>query len=312
MLSVVGLQLFSPRMSGIQPVPTKEDPSISIYCDESSLPLFHHLRTMALFLGASGFGVERAGVNLITHATLDPYVMSWSDDEGAYDAQVIDLVGILQAPKPRVYATMQDLYVNDKMPGEDRIPTAPEQRAAEVQELGIPTLPLLTLKQEKEWKVRDLDSFEMKALGLLQAGSALVWQDRGSTFRAVGAIRMQATCARCHEDKKDGELLGAFTYFGFKRPQPGDIDRTLEHKLAELARQEPFSKEFIDARNSRLEPGDINSKEEWPVPETAVFYIDRDLAHSGIVTPGMHQRLKALLGRLPRNKDHDGEDAVSK
>jgi len=316
LLSVIGLQLLSVNMSGIQPVPTKEDPSISLYSDEKSLPLFQHLHTVALFLGVSGFGADRAGVSLITHSTLDPYVMSWSDDDGVYDTQVIDLIGLLQAPKPRVYATMQDLYVRDEMPAEDPIQTAPEQRAAEVRELRIPTLPLTTLKrerqQEKEWKVRDLDSFETKALELLQAGNALVWQDQGRTFRAVGAIRMQATCAHCHEDKKDGDLLGAFTYFGFKNPQPGDKDRTFEHQLAELAQQEPFSKELIDARNSRDSSTDFMSKEKWPVPEEAVFYIDRDLAHSGIVTSGMHQRLKALLARLPRDKDHVEKDAASK
>ncbi len=254
------LLLVAPSVTGIEPSPSKEDSSISIYDDESVLPLFQHHSAVALFLGKSGFGVERAGVGQISHATLDPYAMSWSDEEGIYDAQIVDLIGLLQTPKPRVYATMQDLYARNEMPAEDPDPTTPEKRTAELKELEVPNLPLTTIRrisnQREEWKVRELDSFETKALELLQTGHALVWKDQGASFRAIGAIRMQASCTRCHEDKKNGDLLGAFTYFGFKRPRPPNEDRSIERKLAELARHDPFSKEFIDARNNRRLPNE--------------------------------------------------------
>lgn len=306
------LLLVSPSVTGIEPSPSKEDSSISIYDDESVLPLFQHHSAVALFLGEKGFGADRAGVGLISHASLDPYVMAWSDEEGIHDAQIVDLIGLLQAPKPRVYATMQDLYARNEMPAEDPDPTTPEKRAEELRTLRVPNMPLTTIqrnsKQQEEWKVRGLDSFETKALGLLQVGHALVWKDQGASFRAVGAIRMQASCNRCHEDKKNGALLGAFTYFGFKRPRPPDKDRSFERKLAELARQDPFSKEFIAARNDNRPPEDTGERYEWPVPDQQVFFMDRDLAHMGIVTPGMLKRQKAILANLPR-KDDEAEAA---
>jgi hypothetical protein len=311
MFSVAGFLTLSPVATGIQPLPTKEDPSISIYDDESVMPLFQHHNTVALFLGASAFGAERAQASLISHSTLDPYIMSWSDDEGRYDAKVIDLIGLLKAPRPRVYATMQNLYAGNKMPEEDPDPTTPEERAEEMKKLRVPNLPLTTIqrdsKQKKDWKIRELDSFEAKALEQLRAGHALVWKDQGASFRAVGAIRMQASCTRCHEDKKIGDLLGAFTYFGFKATHPAEEDRAFERKLAELALQEPYSKEFVDARNNNRHPNDTGERDEWPILPELVFYIDRELAQSGIVTQGMLKRQKAILSRLPRVKDDDQE-----
>lgn len=314
------IMICSSKTTGITPNPTKEDSSISFYDDEKALPLFHHRNTVGLFLGERGFGAERAQVSLISHATLDPYIMAWSDDEGEYDTQIIDLVGILKAPNPRVYATMQDLYARDEMPGEDAPPPRPpEVMKRELKKLEVPTLPLESIprsdndqKRDQEWKVRPLDEFEAMALRQLQAGHELVWKDQGDSFRAFGAIRMQATCAHCHEDKNNGELLGAFTYFGFKRPRPAEEDRMFEHKLAELATQEPFSKEFVEARNNHRSPDDSRELEDWPVPQHQIFFIDRDLANKGIVTLGMLQRQKDLLARLPRDRDAEEQPANAK
>jgi Protein of unknown function (DUF3365) len=301
--------LATPRATGVQPAPTKEDSTISIYDDESALPVFQHHCTTALFLGKEGFGAERSGFAMFSHATMDPHVMDWSDAEGSYDAQIIDLIGILKGPKPRVYATMQDLYARDEMPEEDPDPTTPEKRAAEMSELQVPNIFLKTIsrhdEQESEWKVRELDGFETKALGLLQAGHTMVWKDQGTSFRAVGAIRMQESCVSCHEDKKNGDLLGAFTYFGFKRPPAPEEDREPARKLAELARQEPYSKEFIEARKKLKGDYDRGNRQEWPIPPEQVFYIDREVAHMGIVTPGMIDRLKTLLASLPADKCKD-------
>ncbi len=305
------LLMVTPNATGIQPAPTKADASISIYDDESSVPVFQHHRTVALFLGSEGFGADRAGVPLITHATLDPYVMAWSDDEGTYHAHIIDLIGILKAPKPRVYATMQDLYTRDEMPREDSPPPEPEKKTGSLREMQVPNLPLTTIqrdsKGENEWKVRKLDSFESKALGLLKTGHSVVWKDQGTTFRAVGAIRLQKSCVRCHEDKKIGDLLGAFTYFGFKSAPPPENERESARKFAELARQDPYSKEFIDARNNSRPAYDRNNRDGWPVPEK-IFYIDRSLANMGIVTPGMVKRLKGILADLPVHKPENSEE----
>lgn len=58
-----------------------------------------------------------------------------------------------------------------------------------------------------------LDSGELTALAKLKTGNELVpfTNDRGS-LAYMGAIRADASCLKCHEDKKEGNLLGALLY----------------------------------------------------------------------------------------------------
>jgi hypothetical protein len=60
-------------------------------------------------------------------------------------------------------------------------------------------------------KIRDLDTFEEQALARLQGGEELQVSTSAGEMRMLGAIRLRAECARCH-DKPAGTLLGAFTY----------------------------------------------------------------------------------------------------
>lgn len=59
---------------------------------------------------------------------------------------------------------------------------------------------------------RQLTEFEAKALARLRNGENLLLEQNESGAHLVGSIRAQASCLQCHEGKKEGDLLGAFTY----------------------------------------------------------------------------------------------------
>lgn len=61
-------------------------------------------------------------------------------------------------------------------------------------------------------KVRDLDTFENRALERLKGSEQMQVEASASRVRVLGAIRMQKACMSCHAGKKEGDLLGAFTY----------------------------------------------------------------------------------------------------
>jgi hypothetical protein len=59
---------------------------------------------------------------------------------------------------------------------------------------------------------RPLDEFELLGLNAVRSGEELVWT-RESPMRMFGAIRAKADCLHCHAKAKEGDLLGAFTYY---------------------------------------------------------------------------------------------------
>jgi hypothetical protein len=61
---------------------------------------------------------------------------------------------------------------------------------------------------------RELTDFETRALALLRNGRDIEAADgpeRG-TMLLMGALRAEPSCLKCHRDKRDGDLLGAFSY----------------------------------------------------------------------------------------------------
>jgi hypothetical protein len=59
---------------------------------------------------------------------------------------------------------------------------------------------------------RPLDEFERLGLEAVRHGENLVWTREAPT-RMFGAIRAKALCLECHAHAKEGDLLGAFTYY---------------------------------------------------------------------------------------------------
>ena len=59
---------------------------------------------------------------------------------------------------------------------------------------------------------RPLDEFEKLGLDAVRRGEELVWT-REALKRMFGAIRASKSCLDCHSMAKEGDLLGAFTYY---------------------------------------------------------------------------------------------------
>lgn len=59
---------------------------------------------------------------------------------------------------------------------------------------------------------RLLNTQEVEAVRRLQAGERIVSLSAAGGASAVGPIRATADCLRCHQGKKEGDLLGAFVY----------------------------------------------------------------------------------------------------
>jgi hypothetical protein len=124
------------------------------------------------FVSAEGFGMSRM---------MTPHMRDISGvlDLGRtrYNIESIELIGLLQQPQPTVY-----------MPARH--------------DLG------LALSTGR----RAPTTFETSALASFRTGRDLVSETSPGTLRCIGAVRAADTCLRCHEDKKTGDLLGAFTY----------------------------------------------------------------------------------------------------
>lgn len=74
-------------------------------------------------------------------------------------------------------------------------------------------------------KRRPLDEFERLGLAAVRHREELVWT-REAPKRMFGAIRAKSECLDCHVNAKEGDLLGAFTYY-------------LETSVDELAKLNP-------------------------------------------------------------------------
>lgn len=59
---------------------------------------------------------------------------------------------------------------------------------------------------------RPLNAQEVDAVRRLRAGERIVSLPASGAVSAVGPIRATADCLRCHQSKKEGDLLGAFVY----------------------------------------------------------------------------------------------------
>ena len=71
----------------------------------------------------------------------------------------------------------------------------------------------------RQAKRRPLDEFERLGLNAVRLGEELVWTREAPT-RMFGAIRAREDCLPCHANARQGDLLGAFTYY-----LKGPVDR---------------------------------------------------------------------------------------
>ena len=124
------------------------------------------------FVSAEGAGLTR----MMTPALLDTSSIL-ELGKTRYGIETIELVGLLKESKPVVYGPR-------------------------MHSLGIPEA---TTK-------RTPDRFESSALAGFRNGKDIASQNEANALRCIGAVRATAKCIECHEGKKPGDLLGAFTY----------------------------------------------------------------------------------------------------
>jgi hypothetical protein len=99
-------------------------------------------------------------------------------EKKVWEAKQLDLIGLLKSPEPVAYSS-------EKLADAKKTGRAP---------------------------VRPLDEFEMIALDALSKGQDMFAHSRDGVIRMVGAVRANTSCLSCHDDKKEGDLLGAFSY----------------------------------------------------------------------------------------------------
>lgn len=287
-----------------------DNQNFRIIDDPMNPVLFQHERQVNGMLGAPEFGRFRA-MSYIHGAMMLPsgFGMSWSDDDGKYEVPLVDLVGSLNAPEVHYLSSLESY--NERWacwPSIQRMKplAAFKQRDESFLQAGKLYLSRLSEAERKEYEPalkegrgvigpRGLDEFETKAFRLLQEGHAMVVKQEGEVFRALGAIRMQESCRRCHEDKKNGDLLGAFTYLGLREREATAEEQKRRVQLRLDAQGDIKDAKFLATYLSLSRP--IVDE------ESRAFLLDRALSKDGVITTPMVERMRTLRAKLPDRKE---------
>lgn len=305
MLSLVGF----PLQAGVPEAAVVEDQDIRIIDDPMNPVLFQHERQVNGLLGAPGFGRFRAFTFIHGSSIIAGFGVSWSDDDGKYEVPLVDLVGTLDTPKVYPLSSLTNYTRHaDCLPSIKRMETmiAFKQRDESFSRAGKLYVSSLSEPERKKYEPalregrmvfgpRSLDEFEAPAFRLLQAGHAMVVKQEGEVFRALGAIRMQESCRRCHEDKKNGDLLGAFTYLGLREREATADELKRRAQLRLDAQGDLKDAKFIASylAGNRLDIPD----------ETKAIWLDRGLSEEGVVTKPMVERMRTLRAKLPERQE---------
>lgn len=291
------LAMLLPAMGGVLP----EQHEITVV-DDRKLPLlaFHELQVNT-FLGSGGQGFTRMYSEVSgVHGTLSPFQEpKWQSDDMETSISVFDLVGIVASPSPRVY------LVNSKLP----VRRSVFNNYVEM-ELPFPAAVMVALprgdqtievREGEEVVVRPADAFEIDAIERLKAGHALALKKDGTLTRAVGAVRASASCLRCHDNSKVGDLLGAFTYFIHDTPADHKAGRA---RLARLIATQAKPSVLWEALGTEpIEPSIVY------VPSSSEVQLAVELARRGIITDALLSIIEQQRTSLEQ-KHHDMKEPV--
>ncbi len=149
---------------------------------------------VVMFVFSPGFGNGRSGWINPGGVIVEPKASASADKlPVAYEKAQFNLVSLLKHTPPMVYA--------------QRPPLATDKHNVTSQSVRGDASP------PGYDETRALDAFEKTALTRLQGGETLVAQmAKNGTLRMLGAVRAQAACIACHDEVKEGALLGAFSY----------------------------------------------------------------------------------------------------
>jgi len=243
---------------------------IEIISDPHDPLHFAHEVQVNKFIASDGFGFSRRIPIRVPgiHGTLNrTWASRWHDDKERTTIIDVKLVGLLQEEKPRVYLS------------EGRIDPTVETEKEQL--------------SDGAWRFfRQLKSFERIALEQLVTGAQVVrWNNVEGRTQAVGAIRATQSCVECHTKAKEGDLLGAFTYYLEREkmmPEESlEIART-RAKLKTLLREnaKPVAIWAALGQDEPPVPGEFGSGDFTP-PQQWIEnqeMLDHSLAYLGIVS----------------------------
>ena len=128
---------------------------------------------------------------------------------------------------------------------------------------------------------RKADTFETYALAQLKKGEKLVRWERPNFMRAMGCIRAEAICLKCHTELKQGDLIGAFVYefAKTKAKAPDEVKKD----LLQTALQGKSLREIAD-NNGKIDKIKPSKYRDY----NTVNDLERLLLEAGIVTKEMH------------------------
>ncbi len=274
---------------------------VEVVTDPQDSFLYMHEKKVNGFLKSSGFGFERGNTPVPgVHGAIVSSPSFWQDESFIRSIKVTNLVSLLQDATPRVYLvdwrltpktmTTHDIGHPDSTDSYAQLGVT--KSAVEHEDVG-----------EKLRYFRTLDSFEHAALDQLALGQKLVIWRQDKLIRGFGAIRAMKTCLECHTRAKEGDLLGAFTYFMKKEKQPSQsaletagIRTSIQKLLADGAPHKAYW-DLLYKTHSKPPP-EINTP-------SGIRYIEHGLASYGTVTPGMLEYTnneREDIGRISTNQ----------
>jgi hypothetical protein len=310
---VAGLALGSALMANLT-IELPEGKQLTVVNDPYHPFAVAHELQVNVFLGSGGEGVVRMHQQVPgVHGVLNEGPLtSWWDDEKRYEIEVLELVGIATSPKPQIYLVNSERvklsisFDSDKSLQDD-IEHWQTSMLARLKQL--PKTPRRE-EQRKEGKItiREPDWFETASIKQLQTGSSMIMTRDGELWRGVGAIRALNSCLRCHDNHKEGDLLGAFTYF--VKTSPLKVDELLKPRhLLQLVESKATSEQLWAALGDSPRPLD----ELFPqlaLNLTPDRQLDVALARKGIVQASL---LKHVVDeRATLEKKHMVEESAPK
>jgi hypothetical protein len=135
---------------------------------------------------------------------------TFSEAHGIHDGSVLLFVHASGFGRVRMFTFENDRGVEVSSRDVDRVElvsllTESEPSVYVLNEMATPAL-------ARQAKRRPLDKFERLGLDAVRCGEDLVWTPEAPT-RMFGAIRAWKSCVDCHKSAREGDLLGAFTYY---------------------------------------------------------------------------------------------------
>lgn len=254
--------------------------------------LYAHEKQVNRFLGSPGFGLSRELPPAVpgVHGVLASVGAAWDDETWHHAVEQFDLVGLLHEPTPRVYLIdrrlKQDMLTTDDLP--------PLSGWKTYKERGVPRFEIEQEKAGEQLRYfRRLDVFERIGLEQLARGANLVARTLDHEVRALGAIRAMSSCLDCHTQAKEGDLLGAFTYFVSREKQTTQASAEVSgyrSALRKLVSQNAKPKEYWDLFGEPM-PAERKTNRSFWAELGPDALLRSKLASYGIVTQPMIEAL---------------------